>query len=179
MVALVAPLIGGAYFHQQRTGEETKPITSGRSYYAVYQTADGKFISFAPIEVHFWERFCKQIERADLLPRQFDPALEDELTALFREKTRAEWLSLLGDIDACIEPVNSFEEMLFDPHVQARGHVHMEDGKPVRMNSPFIFARAEHSDPPRLGEDTRAILSALGIGADEIIELSNQGVISL
>ena len=179
MVALVTPLIGGSYFHGQKTGAQSSPITSGKPYYAVYQTSDGKFISFAPIETHFWDRFCKRIERPDLSARQFDPAIEEELTRLFLQKTRAEWMSLLGEIDACIEPVNSFEEMLYDPHVQSRGHVHMQDGKPIRMNSPFVFARAEPSDPPRLGQDTREILSALGLAEDELAQLSEQGAIAL
>jgi crotonobetainyl-CoA:carnitine CoA-transferase CaiB-like acyl-CoA transferase len=179
MAALVAPLIGGAYFHEHRTGESSTPITTGKPYYTAYRTADGKFISFAPIEAHFWERFCKRIERPDLLPRQFDPVMKEELTRLFLQKTRAEWMSLLTDIDACIEPVNSFEEMLFDPQVQARGHVHMEDGQPVRMNSPFVFARAERSASPRLGEHTRELLTTLGLAEKELEELSAQGVIAL
>jgi crotonobetainyl-CoA:carnitine CoA-transferase CaiB-like acyl-CoA transferase len=145
----------------------------------VYQTSDGRFISFAPIEAHFWDRFCKRIERPDLSGRQFDPAIGEELKLLFLQKTRAAWMSLLADLDACIESVNAFEDMLFDPHVQARGHVRMEDGRPVRMNSPFVFARVEGSDPPRLGNDTREILSALGLAEDELVQLSGQGVISL
>ncbi|HSO11773.1 MAG TPA: CaiB/BaiF CoA-transferase family protein [Anaerolineales bacterium] len=179
MIALVTPLIGGSYFHGQKTGAQTAPITTGKPYYAVYQTSDGRFISFAPIEAHFWDRFCKRIERPDLSGRQFDPAIGEELKLLFLQKTRAAWMSLLADLDACIESVNTFEDMLFDPHVQARGHVRMEDGRPVRMNSPFVFARVEGSDPPRLGNDTREILSALGLAEDELARLSEQGVISL
>ncbi len=179
MIALVTPLIGGSYFHKQKTGTQSSPITTGKPYYAVYQTSDGKFISFAPIEAHFWDRFCKRIERPDLSGRQFDPAIGDELKRLFLQKTRAGWMSLLDEIDACIESVNTFEDMLFDPHVQERGHVHMEDGKPVRMNSPFIFAREERSDSPRLGGDTREILSELGLKEDDLAELSEQGVICL
>lgn len=179
MIALVTPLIGGSYFHGQRTGERSVPLTRGKPYYDVYQTSDGKFISFAPIESHFWERFCKRIGRPNLSGRQLDPTVGKELERLFLQKTRAEWMSLLGDLDACIESVNTFEDMLFDPHVQARGHIHMEDGKPVRMNSPFVFARTEGSEPPRLGNDTREILSALGLADDELARLSEQGVISL
>ena len=179
MVALVTPLIGGSYFHKQKTGTHSSPITTGKPYYAVYQTLDGNFISFAPIEAHFWDRFCVRIERPDLSKRQFDPAIGEELKLLFLQKTRAEWMSLLGDLDACIESVNTFEDMLFDPHVQARGHIRMEEGKPIRMNSPFVFARAETSEPPRLGSDTREILSSLGLKDNELTQLSDQGVISL
>jgi crotonobetainyl-CoA:carnitine CoA-transferase CaiB-like acyl-CoA transferase len=179
MIALATPLIGGSYFHGQRTGEPSSPLTRGRPYYTAYQTSDGNFISFAPIEARFWERFCKRIERPDLAPRQFDPNVGEELTRLFLQRTRAEWMSLLGGLDTCIESVNSFEEMLFDPHVQSRGHVHMQDGKPVGMNSPFVFARAEASDPPRLGHDTRALLSALGLEEEELARLAEEGLICL
>jgi len=57
--------------------------------------------------------------------------------------------------------------------------VHMEDGKPVRMNSPFVFARAECSAPPRLGEHTREILATLGLTEEDLEDLSGQGVIAL
>ena len=78
-----------------------------------------------------------------------------------------------------MEPVNSVEEMLVDPQVQARGYVHMENGKPVGMRSPFVFARAERSPAPALGADTRALLNEIGVNAEEIDALSERRIIAI
>jgi crotonobetainyl-CoA:carnitine CoA-transferase CaiB-like acyl-CoA transferase len=178
MIALSAPLIGGSYFHALQHGGDPTPVTAGKPFYAIYRAADGQYLAFAPMESHFWERFCQAAGRMDLLPRQFDPDLGAELTRLFLQKPRAEWLSLFSGADACIEPVNSIEQVLHDPQVRARGHVRLENDQPTGTHSPFIFARAEDDPAPRLGQHTREILSPLLPGA-EIEQLAQQGVITL
>ena len=135
-------------------------------------------MSFAPIEPHFWDRFCRATERIDLLSRQYDPRVERDLTDLFLSKTRAEWIDLLSNVDACVEPINTFEEMLIDPQVQARGHIEMENGKAVSMASPFVFARTDRSPAPRLGQHTREVLSSIGINDKDQEELFTQGIIT-
>jgi alpha-methylacyl-CoA racemase len=151
----------------------------GRAFFNVYEASDGKYLTLAAIEPHFWGDFCKTIGRADLIERQHDPALGAELEAIFRQKTRAEWLALFADKDACIEPVNSVEEMLKDPQVQARGHVRMEDGKPVGMDTPFVFARKDRSPAPALGEHTRILLREIGVSEEEIDALAERKIIAV
>lgn len=173
VVSLVTPLIGGSYFY----GDGSLPVTMSRPFYNVYQTADGQYFTLGAIEPKFWQRFCETVARPDLLPRQFDPSVGEALTALFRQKSRAEWVDIIAGADACVEPVNTFEQMIADPHVQARGHVHAENGKPVRMNTPFVFARRQSANPPRLGEHTQEILDGMGI--KDLDELAAEGIISL
>jgi len=134
-------------------------------------------VDVSAIEPHFWKEFCQRADRADLISRHTDPDLGKDLTTLFKQKTRAEWLDLFADADVCLEPVNSFEEMLSHPHVQARGYVHEEKGKPTRMNSPFVFARRELTPPPSLGEHTQKILQSIDVNDDEITHLAEQGLI--
>ncbi len=172
VVSLVTPLIGGSYFH----GGGSLPVTMGRPFYNVYRTADGQYFSLGAIEPKFWQRFCEAAGRTDLLTRQFDPSVGEELNALFGQKSRAEWMEVFEGTDACVEPVNTFEQVLSEPHVQARGHVHTENGKPVRMNTPFVFARRESAAPPRLGEHTRQVLGELGL--DDLEALEAQGLIA-
>ncbi|MDD2922690.1 MAG: CaiB/BaiF CoA-transferase family protein [Anaerolineales bacterium] len=177
VVSWVTPFAGGAFFSGHKPEGGKMPTNGAMACYNVYETADKNHVALSALEPHFWAEFCQRASRAALIPRQLDPLLSDELTALFRQKTRAAWLDLFAEADACLEPVNSFEEMLSHPQVQARGYVHLEDGKPVRMNSPFVFARQESSPPPSLGEHTRPILESLNIASQEIIELSKQGII--
>jgi crotonobetainyl-CoA:carnitine CoA-transferase CaiB-like acyl-CoA transferase len=114
-----------------------------------------------------------------LIERQFEPELSVEVEAIFKQKTRAEWLALFAGNDACVEPVNSVEEMLADPQVQARGHVRMENGRPVGMHSPFVFARGERSPAPALGADTRALLKDIEVSDEEISDLARRRIIAI
>ncbi|NOY98043.1 MAG: CoA transferase [Chloroflexi bacterium] len=177
VLSWVAPLAGGAYFSGLTPEGGKLPLSGGMACFNVYETADGKYLSLAALEPHFWGNFCKAVDREDLIPRQFDPDLGAELTAVFRQKTRAEWEASFAEQDTCIEPVNSFEEMLRHPQARARGHVREVDGKPVGLNSPFVFARAERTPPPALGEHTREVLGELGVSEEEMDALDARGVI--
>lgn len=179
VISWMTPLALSAYFSGLHVGAGTHPLLGGRAFFNIYETSDGKYLTLAAIEPHFWGDFCKTIRRTDLIKRQYDPALEPEIEALFRQKSRDEWLDLFAGKDACIEPVNSVEEMLADPQVQARGHVRMGAGKPVSMASPFVFARGERSPAPALGADTQSLLVEIGIGDEEIKMLAERRIIAI
>ena len=178
VISWMTPLALSAYFSGLEVGAGTHPLLGGRAFFNIYESSDGKYLTLAAIEPHFWGDFCKAIDKLDLIERQFDPNLGVELETIFRSKTREEWLALFADKDACVEPVNSVEEMLADPQVQARGHVRMEAGKPVGMRSPFVFARQEYSPAPALGADTRALLEEINVSDEEINALAARGIIA-
>jgi alpha-methylacyl-CoA racemase len=179
VISWMTPLALSAYFSGLEVGAGTHPLLGGSAFFNIYETSDGKYLTLAAIEPHFWGDFCKTIGRTDLIERQFDPTVSAELGAVFKQKTRAEWLTLFANNDACVEPVNSVEEMLADPQVQARGHVHMENGKPVGMYSPFVFARGERTPAPALGADTFALLREIGVSDEEIQTLVERRVIAI
>jgi crotonobetainyl-CoA:carnitine CoA-transferase CaiB-like acyl-CoA transferase len=179
VISWMTPLALSAYFSGLEVGAGTHPLLGGRAFFNIYETSDGEYLTLAAIEPHFWGDLCKTIGRADLIKRQYDPDLISELEIFFKAKTRAEWLELFSDNDACVEPVNSVEEMLIDPQVQVRGHVRMEAGKPVGMRSPFVFAREERSPAPALGADTRALLDEIGVSAEEIDALAERRIIAI
>lgn len=178
VISWMTPLALSAHFSGLNVGAGTHPLLGGQACFNVYGTADGKYLTLAALEPHFWGDFCKTIDRTDLIKRQFDPTLGPELVAVFGQKTRAEWLALFADTDACVEPVYSVEEMLSDPQVRARGHIRMKDGRPVGMNSPFVFARGERSPAPTLGADTRELLGEIGVDDDEINALAERRIIT-
>ena len=179
VISWLTPLALSAYFSGLDVRASTHPLLGGRAFFNVYETSDGKYLTLAAIEPHFWGDFCKTIGRSDLIERQFDLALSTEIETIFKQKTRAEWLDQFAVNDACVEPVNSVEEMLVDPQVQARGHVRMVGGKPVGMRSPFVFARVERSPAPALGADTRALLAEIGVSDEEIGALVEHKIIAI
>lgn len=106
-----------------RPGET--PISGSLPWYGVYETADGRHVTLAALEPRFFQAFCEAVDRPELLEyhltRDEDEraSLRSELADLFAERTRAEWMDLLGD-DAMVGPVNTPAEALTDPHLQER-----------------------------------------------------------
>jgi crotonobetainyl-CoA:carnitine CoA-transferase CaiB-like acyl-CoA transferase len=179
VISWMTPLALSAYFSGLEVGTGTHPLLGGGAFFNIYETSDGKYLTLAAIEPNFWGNFCKTIDRTDLIARQHDPDLRPEIEEIFQQKTRAEWLALFEGSDACIEPVNSIEEMLADPQVQARGHVLMEASTPVGMASPFVFARNERSPAPSLGANTRSLLEEIGVSEEEINHLAERRIVAL
>jgi crotonobetainyl-CoA:carnitine CoA-transferase CaiB-like acyl-CoA transferase len=179
VLSWVTPLAGAAYFSGLEVAAGSHPLLGGQACFNVYETADGKFLSLAALEPGFWGDFCNAVGRPDWIERQFESAIHAELTELFLERSLGEWLDLFAGTDACVEPVNTFKEMLSHPQVLARGHVREQGGEPVGMNSPFAFISRGESAAPKLGEHTAEILQTIGVDPEEIRELADRRVIAL
>lgn len=176
ILAWMIPMAGAPFFSGVPVTGGTLPLQGGLACYNVYETADGKFISLGALEPTFWSDFCKVTGRNDLLTRQFDRAVKDEVAAVFKGKSLAAWLDAFSDTDGCVEPVLSFEEALTHPQVRARGYVREEKGRLAGLNSPFAYGSGEARPAPKLGEHTREILAEI-LSAEELDELSQAGII--
>ena len=100
-----------------------------------------------------------------------------EVAATFKQRTLAAWLEIFSASDGCVEPVISFEEMLSHPQVKARGFVREENGRPVGLNTPFVFARGDRKrTAPGLGEHTNTVLGDI-LNKQELEDLTNSGII--
>ena len=100
-------------------------LTGRYPCYAVYETADGRHVTVGALEPHFWRNLCTQLGMPECVEKQFAEGAErdammERFRATFREKTMAEWLSQLADLDICFGPVASVSEMLDDPQVRHR-----------------------------------------------------------
>jgi crotonobetainyl-CoA:carnitine CoA-transferase CaiB-like acyl-CoA transferase len=179
VISWMTPLAGGAFFSGLGVAAASHPLLGGLPSFNVYEAADGKYLTLGIVEPTFWADFCQRVACPDWIARRYDRELGNEIAALFRQKPRAEWLELFADSEACVEAVNSFEEMLAHPQVRRRGYVREADGQPVGMNSPFVFARDESAPAPRLGEQTETVLTSIGLSDGEIEELAARGVIGL
>jgi len=176
ILSWMIPMAGAPFFSGIPLNGGTLPLQGGLACYNVYETADGKYLSLAALEPSFWSDFCKVTRRNDLLPRQFDRTIKDEVTGIFKQRSQADWLEAFTSTDGCVEPVLSFEEALAHPQVRARGFVREQNGRPVGLNSPFVFAHGEARPAPGLGEHTREVLGEV-LTPGELHELTQDGII--
>jgi len=161
------------------------PLTGGDPWYAVYEAADGQFLTLAAFESKFWASFCEAIGRPELAPLHGteDPdereALREELATLFASRPRAEWLDRLADRETMVAPVHSPRELLADPQFAARG-LFETGGGPPHVGLPVQSSDASSrraASAPALGEHTDAVLCELGVDAGRLDDLRAVGVI--
>jgi alpha-methylacyl-CoA racemase len=152
----------------------------------LYRCADGRFVSVAAAEPRTWQALCNGLERPDLIAPAAEPddsALRAELAAIFATRPAAHWVDLLGPLGATVNPVNEGEQLLSDPHVQARQSVIIIDGEPVPAN-PLRLTNPDGdttttvtTSAPIVGADTTEVLADLGYSPAEIDQLRTDKVI--
>lgn len=112
-------------------------------------------------------------------------ALRPELERVLARRTRREWVERLVPAGVPCAPVRTLNEVFADPHLLARGMVeqvrHPTVGELQQLGVPVKLSAtpgAICSPPPRLGEQTAAILQhTLGFTPDEIQRLEAAGVV--
>lgn len=161
-------------------------LDTGAHFYDTYETADGKFVSIGSIEPQFYAELRRIAGLED--DAEFDAqhdrakwgALKDKLTALFKAKTRDEWDALMEHTDVCYAPVLTMSEAARHPHNMARETFVEVGGDMQPAPAPRYSATAtQKPEPaPMPGDDSNAILAALGMGADEIAALREAGTVA-
>lgn len=142
--------------------------------YDLYRTADGRLLAVAPLEEHFWRRFCAAAGREDLVESQYraDGGAGVQVATLIAGRTLAEWQALLDGVDVPVAPVLTAAEAANHPQAAARGLLIRGDDGFLRLAFP---ARIDGERPaaggrfPRLGADTAAILDEV---AGEVAAMS-------
>ncbi|NJN51725.1 MAG: CoA transferase, partial [Gammaproteobacteria bacterium] len=90
----------------------TNLLDGGAHFYDTYETSDGKHICIGSIEPQF---YALLVEKAGLdkvkFAAQMDPTrwagYKDELTRVFKQKTQAQWCTIMEGTDVCFAPVLS------------------------------------------------------------------------
>ena len=149
----------------------------------LWKTKDGKHLCTTDLEPAYWQKFCRLIDREDLIPLGYSRSerarLQEELTGVFATRTRDEWFALMRANENQAAPVYSVDEALRDPHAISRGMiVEIDDptaGRITQVGSPIKLsqtpARTRHlARMP--GADTESVLSELGLSAEQIAELT-------
>ncbi len=178
-----------AISHEALTGDDPRPgetaLTGGVPWYDVYETADGRYLTLAALEPKFWETFCEEAGREELIDAHGtdDPAelaaVREELEELFANRSRDAWLEQLSD-ETMTGPVCTPAEALEHPQLEARGVVERPDDAPPRVGFPALGSNVpERRDEsvPGHGEHTDELLAAVGYDADELAALRERGAI--
>jgi alpha-methylacyl-CoA racemase len=149
-------------------------LDGGAPWYGVYETADGKFASVAPIEPQFYADFVERIGlRLEELPPQHDrlrwPQLRNIFAEAFKSRTLSDWTERMEGSDACFAPVLSMEDAPHHPHmVQRKSFVTVEGVVQPAPAPRFSRTPTSVSRPPaKSGEHTHEVLKDWGINAEQ------------
>ena len=161
-------------------------LNGGQINYNVYPTRDGRFVTLGALEKKFWKNFCKMVDRPDLEDKAFSigeerDRLEKELSEIFKQRTRDEWVDLLAGEDICFGPVYNIEETGDDPHLKERGafaDIPAPGGGnvkvpayPIRfLDTPAITrgADVESKPAPLLGQHNEEVYASIGLNVEEL-----------
>ena len=117
-LALAEGFAGGHF-----PGSQENMLAGGSPRYALYVTADDKFLAVGALEPKFWGAFCHGIGLPERLrDDRADPgATRAAIVALVRRKTADEWRQILEPLDCCATILSSLEEAVDDPQFRDRG----------------------------------------------------------
>lgn len=157
-----------------------------------YRTRDG-YIALLPYLDSHWEIFCRTVGREELLSDPRFKTLADRVhhiddtysttAEIMATRTTREWLELFRGTSIPTQAVNTLEDLVTDPHLQATGFwqevQHPSEG-PLRMPGfPVAFGGSSvditRRHAPQLGEHTREVLCEAGLRTDEIDALYATG----
>lgn len=141
----------------------TNFLDSGAHFYDVYETADARHMAVAAIEPPFYAALLEVLGLDPVEAPQWDrkrwPELKERVAAVFRRRTRDEWVEAFAGVDACTTPVLSLDEAPFHEHNVSRALFRNVDGGPQPMPAPrFSATPAAHR---RAGEPDGAAAAEL------------------
>ena len=159
-----------------------------------YLCRDGRYALIAGNGDSIFRRLMNLVGREDLAS---DPALADnagrvtrvaELDQVIGEWTKSRTVEeVLSALDGASVPagrIYTVEDIAKDPHYEARGmleKVRMDDG--TELTVPGVVPKLSRSPgardrtAPRLGQDTVAVLSGMGLNSEQIHELIDRGIV--
>ncbi len=171
-------------------GGVPQPVGSAHRMSAPYQAircADG-YITLAAANDRLFVRLCELLGHPewardadyvnDTLRVRNRAALAGLIESVTMERPRSHWIAVFETAGLPCGPINTYEQVFADPHIQARGMVVETDhptlgrirtlGSALKMSEtpPSVGRRA-----PLLGEHTREVLSEAGFDESEIAEV--------
>jgi crotonobetainyl-CoA:carnitine CoA-transferase CaiB-like acyl-CoA transferase len=177
---------------------ELQPRTGNRSSHNaprnLYATADGSWVAVSASATSIAERVLRLVGRPDLVEEPWFATgtgraehvdeIDDAVAAWIAVRPRDEVLASFEAAEAAIAPVYNARDILRDPQLNAVGAiVAVEDERLGPLTMPNVVSRL--SDTPgeirstggRHGADTDAVLTELGLGAEEVERLRAAGVV--
>jgi crotonobetainyl-CoA:carnitine CoA-transferase CaiB-like acyl-CoA transferase len=195
-------LVGQHMLQYAITGQAAEPMPNRISAWAVYDVftvRNDEQIFLAAVSDAQWKTFCDLLGFADLLadPRYTNnnarveqrPVLLPELRQRLQAWTAAELSTLFEKAGLPYAPIAKPEELFDDPHLLATGglaDVRLTDGPkagdtakaallPFTMDGQRLGAGGH---PPKQGQDTEALLTGLGLSAQDVQRLRTAGAVA-
>jgi alpha-methylacyl-CoA racemase len=146
-------------------------LTGGQINYGVYRTSDDRFMAVGALEPKFWSQVCAAMGCEDLIAQvgSDEADVKARLVAAFSAKPAAHWQGVFEPLDACVELVQSWEEVIDDAHLRARSCIVDVDGRSLSRNT--LTPPRDLGPAPRLGEHTKAWALSLGLDEATVSEL--------
>ena len=156
-------------------GPRSGDLNGGLACYDVYECGDGRYIAVGALEPRFWDALVRGLNRPELAERQYDGSATAELRELFRSEPLAHWIATLEGCEACVAPVQRFDELAGDPQFAANGtfvEAPAGSGRITQVAIPFrspAIDGPQRSAPIEVGEHTAEVLAECGIDSAAVV----------
>ena len=194
-------LVGQHMLQYAVTGQAANPMPARHSPWAIYDVftvKDGEQIFLAAVSDAQWKLFCDALGFGDLRDKpelatnnlrvQARPKLLKTLQERLAERTAAELSAAMEEAGLPFAPIRKPEDLYEDEHLLATGglaDVKLSDGDKAGQTVkttllPFTLAGERlgvRLDPPKAGEHSRELLTALGLTEARIDELHASGIV--
>jgi alpha-methylacyl-CoA racemase len=165
-----------------RRGENL--VDGGAHFYRAYATKDERYVAVGAIEPRFYKELLEGLGLGDQdLPAQYDraawPVMRERFAAVFRTRTRAEWVTAMEGRESCFAPVLDLGEAPAHPHMTARGVFQVFAGALHPRPAPR-FGRTPSElrlPPPRPGEHSAEALADWGFSSAVVSALLASGTV--
>jgi crotonobetainyl-CoA:carnitine CoA-transferase CaiB-like acyl-CoA transferase len=164
---------------------EVAPDACGHPQHIILAVGnDSQFAKFCEVagrpEIAADERFARNQNRV-----RHRATLVPMLEAIFKTRSKADWLAALEAAKVPGGPINNLAEVFADPHVQQRGMVQrwqhpLADAVDLVASPLKLSATPVRNDlpPPLLGEHTVAVLNDwLAMPAERLSELKRRSIV--
>lgn len=158
-------------------------LDSGASFYEVYETKDGKYMTVGALETSFYKNLLVGLNLSESEAPQFDFATtKQKFEQKFLEKTRDEWCEVFKNLDACVTPVLELAEAPQNLHNQSQS-AFIKQSNTVTAPRPAPNLSRTPAQPtsllrkPEIGEHTEEILIGLGYDNKDIARFNAQNVV--
>lgn len=174
-----------AYGMWDATQRESNMLDGGAHFYDTYECADGQYISLGSIEPQFYALLkslagLADADFGDQNNQSLWPQMKEKLAAVVRQRTQAQWCEIMEGTDVCFAPVLNFMDAPAHPANVARKTFIEVDGlvqpapAPRFSRTPSEIRHGAHNP----GEDTDAVLAAMGFGEQERAGLRAAGAVA-
>lgn len=149
-------------------------LSGGLACYGVYRTKDDRHLSVGALEMKFWRPFCQVIGEEAFIqqlnaPSEIQEKMRIQIQAIFLERTLSEWMQAFQDVNTCVSPILTFDEVVENPQIKARDmiiDVAHDHGSMKQIGIPIKLSRTPGSirtSAPKLGEHNEEIIRNLRV----------------